>query len=133
MNQKILLVDDHEQILQLNEFILKKLGYKNIFKALSAAEALKMLMEEEIDLMILDISLPVLDGLQMLEIIKQNPALHDLKVIILTANYYPEVIDKAIKLGCNEVLSKPFSPIIIIKAVNKIFNLGSPEIAEIDW
>ena len=105
----ILIVDDEEPIQELLRFNLEKEGYK-VYAAKDGSEALQRLEKEKPDLVVLDVMLPGMDGLEVCRQLRQNPRFRDLPVIMLTAK--GEEIDKVLglELGADDYMTKPFSP-----------------------
>jgi two-component system alkaline phosphatase synthesis response regulator PhoP len=109
MNEKpvILAVDDEEHILELISYNLEVNGFTPL-TAESGEEALEVLKEEDVDLVLLDLMMDGIDGLEVLRRIRQNPFTKDMAVIILTAK--GEEINKVLglELGADDYISKPF-------------------------
>jgi len=102
-------VDDEQYIAELVKFNLEKEGYR-VICAHDGAEALRKFGEENPDLIILDIMLPVIDGLEVCRRLRREPAGADVPVIMLTAK--GEELDKVLglELGADDYMTKPFSP-----------------------
>ena len=107
MNYNILTVDDEEHILELIEYNLMQNGF-HVRKASCGEEALHYLNQEKIDLVLLDIMMEGMDGLEVLRYIRKNKELENLPVILLTAK--TEERDKVLglNLGADDYISKPF-------------------------
>jgi two-component system OmpR family response regulator/two-component system alkaline phosphatase synthesis response regulator PhoP len=105
----ILVVDDEEPIQELLKFNLEKEGYQ-VITADDGPEALKTIEEKHPDLVVLDIMLPGMNGLEVCKLLRMNPKFSDLPVIMLTAK--GEEIDKVLglEIGADDYLTKPFSP-----------------------
>ncbi len=105
----VLVVDDEEPILELLKFNLEKEGYK-VSSAKNGAEALASLQKEIPDLVVLDVMLPGMDGLEVCRQMRQYAKFSDIPVIMLTAK--GEEIDKIVglELGADDYMTKPFSP-----------------------
>lgn len=105
MKQKILIVDDEENILDLIDYNVRNAGYKTV-KALDGREALEKFGNEEFDLIILDVMLPYIDGFDLLKTIRNKSRV---PVLMLTAK--TEELDKVLglELGADDYLVKPFS------------------------
>lgn len=106
-NQRILTVDDEEHILELIEYNLVKNGF-SVITALNGTEALKILEKESVDLVLLDIMMEGMDGIDVLKKIRNEKKTQDLPVILLTAR--GEEIDKVLglELGADDYIAKPF-------------------------
>lgn len=108
MNPVILLVDDNEELL---DFIADDLCEKYIVrKALNGKEALKVLSEEPIQLVVCDIMMPVMDGLQLCHNIKSNFEYSHIPVILLTAKDTLQSKIEGLEMGADAYIEKPFSP-----------------------
>lgn len=107
INQRILAVDDEEHILELIQYNLKKNGFE-VLTAVSGEDALKILEQESVNLVLLDIMMGGMDGIEVLKQIRADKELEDLPVILLTAR--GEEIDKVIglELGADDYIAKPF-------------------------
>jgi len=106
MGKKILIVDDEPSIVTLIQFNLEKAGYETI-TATDGRQAVELAQNETPDLMILDIMLPELDGMEVLKELRKNQV--DIPVILLTAK--DEEFDKVLglELGADDYMTKPFS------------------------
>lgn len=109
----ILIVDDEIEIADLIELYLKNENY-NIFKSYSSLEALKIIDDQEIDLALLDIMMPEMDGFTMLSKIREK---YVFPVIMVTAKV--EGIDKieGLSLGADDYITKPFTPLELVARV----------------
>lgn len=110
----ILVVDDDKEIVGAIEIYLKKEGY-NILKAYNGNQALKIVQENEIHLILLDIMMPEKDGIETLEEIRKNKSI---PVILLSAK--SEDYDKigGLNSGADDYITKPFNPLELIARVN---------------
>ena len=111
----ILLVEDDEEIRSGIEIYLKNQGYE-VYQAGNGAEGLKVLETETIHLAILDIMMPVMDGITML--LKMREKEYDFPVIMLTAK--SEEVDKimGLNMGADDYITKPFTPLELLARVN---------------
>ncbi|MCQ1531177.1 response regulator transcription factor [Lutispora saccharofermentans] len=111
--QRILIVDDEEDIRDLLEIYLKNEGF-DALKAVDGLEALEMLEREDIDLIILDIMMPKMDGIQACMRIRKE---RNLPIIMLSAK--SEDIDKILGLntGADDYVTKPFNPLEVVARV----------------
>jgi CheY-like chemotaxis protein len=101
----ILLVDDSEQSRSIYKNRLMSEGF-TVFEASNGVEALKSIQENRPDLVILDLWMEGIDGFKFLQLIKLNPELKDIPVIVLSARVLPEDIKKALSLGASSFLPK---------------------------
>lgn len=113
MRKRILVVDDDAMNLKRTQMILKK--EYNVLLAESGNEALLKLRNEKVDLILLDIAMPVMDGLETFKHMKE--ASIDTPVIFLTASGYEDDVRTAISLGAVNYLKKPFFPDELLRRV----------------
>ncbi len=118
--EKILIVDDEEDILELVKFNLTKEGYKTML-ATTGEQALDIARNKQIDLIILDLMLPGIDGLEVTKIIRNDPELQTIPIVMLTAKGDESDIITGLELGANDYMSKPFSPKELIARIRSIF------------
>ena len=117
--KKILIVDDEPLLIQSLAFVLKKAGY-TVESAADGDEALIKVDQIQPDLIFLDIMMPHKNGYEVCQIIRQNPAYQDIYIIMLSAKGWDVDKTKAISLGANEFMSKPYSPLEVVKRVNAL-------------
>lgn len=117
MSQKILVVDDEQSIVTLLQFNLEQAGY-SVVVALDGKEALEIAKKEKPDLMVLDLMLPELSGLEVCKELRQ--AKINTPILMLTAK--DDELDKIIglELGADDYLTKPFSPREVVARVKAI-------------
>jgi DNA-binding response OmpR family regulator len=120
MKQKILLVDDEEDILDFLELILEEQGY-SIIKAASGRDALAAAQMHRPDLILLDIMMPEMDGWEVLKLLKADEELLQTPVAMLTAR--SEMKDKiqGLQEGAIDYICKPFSTKELIDKLHVIF------------
>ena len=106
--ETILIVEDNEINLRLAKLALAAKDF-NIVAANSAEEALEILKNLRPKIILMDLQLPGMDGLQLTTLLKKNPETKDIIIIALTAIAMPNDSDKALKAGCNGYISKPYS------------------------
>lgn len=104
----VLIVDDEPNILTALEFLMKKDGY-DVGIAKDAEAAWRAMEQRRPDLVLLDVMMPKLDGFSLLEKIRANPALKNVRVIVLTAKGRNIEREKGLALGADEYITKPFS------------------------
>ncbi len=119
MEKRILVVDDDTMNLMLTKRILEK--EYDVLLAQSGKEALEKMKGEEIDLVLLDIAMPEMSGIETFEHMKKEFPV-EIPVIFLTASGYEEDVMSAIRLGAVNYLKKPFFPKELLKRVAKELN-----------
>ena len=120
MAKKILIIEDEEIMLNLLEKKLKAVGY-NIVKAKNGQEGLDMLKSQSFDMVLSDIIMPKLGGLEVMEKMSQDPALKNIPIIVISNSGQPVEIDQAKRFGARDWLVKTdFDPQEVIDKVKKI-------------
>ncbi|MBI3604504.1 MAG: response regulator [Nitrospirae bacterium] len=117
--KKILIVDDENALRLLVNATLEGEGFK-ILQAKNGHEAIMISQMEKPDLILLDLMMPGLSGMEALEVLRKSDASKTVPVIILTAKGQPEDREKALKMGANHFLTKPFSPLELLNLVESI-------------
>jgi two-component system alkaline phosphatase synthesis response regulator PhoP len=123
---KILIVEDEANIRQLVKYNLEKDGYL-VLEAADGLQGLKLAKAEKPELLLLDLMLPQMDGLEVCRNLKGNPATSALPIIMLTAK--SEEIDKVIglELGADDYMTKPFSPRELLARVKAVLRRSQKE------
>jgi len=120
MPKKILAVDDERHIVRLIQVNLERAGYE-VVTAYDGREALKKIADERPDLVVLDVMMPYMDGLETLKQIRANAATRDLPVIMLTAKAQDQDVFRGYSSGADIYLTKPFNPMELLTFVKRIF------------
>ncbi len=116
---KILIVDDEEDILELISYNLSREGYQ-VIPVTSGEEALKKAGSEFPNLIILDLMLPGLDGLETCKLLKNNKEVGQIPIIMLTAKGEEADIVTGLELGADDYITKPFSPRVLTARVKAV-------------
>lgn len=106
--KKILIADDEHKIIMTLEYAFRKAGYE-VFIARDGSEVLELLKTEIPDMILLDIMMPKVDGFTTLKEIKGQDNLKDIKIIFLSAKNNPADIEKGLKMGADDYITKPYS------------------------
>jgi DNA-binding response OmpR family regulator len=117
--KKILVVDDEPNVIRTLTFVLKKEGY-DVASAGDGEEALSKVHESKPDLMFLDVMMPKKNGYEVCQELKGDSALNDIHIVILSAKGQEADKEKALMLGANEFLTKPFSPVGVVEKVKAL-------------
>ncbi|HSA87701.1 MAG TPA: response regulator transcription factor [Nitrospira sp.] len=118
-NKKILIVEDEQDILQLVKHYLEKEGFRPI-TAMSGHEALKKVKDEKPDLVVLDLMLPELDGLEICKRLRSVPDTAMLPILMLTAKAEESDTIVGLELGADDYVTKPFSPKALVARVKAL-------------
>jgi two-component system cell cycle response regulator len=122
METKILTVDDSKTIRMIVARAFKSFACE-ILEASDGVEGLTVAQREKPDLIILDLTMPVMDGVEMLTRLKADPSLREIPVVMLTAESGRENVIRIAKLGVRDYLIKPFKEELIIERVSRIIDL----------
>ncbi len=118
-NEHILSVEDEEDIQELVQYNLSKEGYR-VTLAASGEEALKAVNRQKPDLILLDLMLPGLDGLDVCRTLKMDAAMRSVPIIMLTAKSEEADIVTGLELGADDYVTKPFSPRVLIARIRAV-------------
>jgi len=118
--KKILVVEDEKDILQLVTLYLEKEGFR-ILKATTGTEGLRSAKEDNPDLVILDLMLPEIDGLDICKQLRGAPDTAQLPIIMLTAKAEESDTVIGLELGADDYVTKPFSPKTLVARVKALF------------
>ena len=119
MNRSVLVVDDEANIVLSLEFLLKRAGY-DVRVARNGEEAVKAVAERTPDLILLDVMMPTLDGYHVCETIRADPKLRSVRILMLTAKSRDVEREKALALGADDYITKPFSTRDLVERVKTI-------------
>jgi len=114
----VLLVEDNEDNLIIYTTILRFGGYR-VVQARDGRAALEAARTVAPDLILMDVSIPYVDGLEVTRRLKSDPATRRIPVIALTAHALPSDRDRALEAGCNGYISKPAEPLAVLAAVRR--------------
>src|SRR5512145_1428175 len=104
---KVLIVEDSPTMRQLIVFALKRLRGLNIVEANDGVDGLKKLSAEKFDLILTDINMPIMDGLKLVSMVRNDPNYKTVPIIIITTEGAAEDRDRALALGANAYITKP--------------------------
>lgn len=117
--EKILVVEDEEDVLELVRYNLTKNGYQ-ADAAMSGEEALRKALTAAPDLILLDLMLPAVDGLEVCRTVKNDPRTQHVPVIMLTAKGEEADIVTGLEMGADDYIAKPFSPRVLLARVRAV-------------
>ncbi|MFB9355799.1 response regulator transcription factor [Sneathiella chinensis] len=125
MSHTVLVVEDEPNIVLSLQFIMRQAGF-TVRVVSDGDQALRAIEDYVPDLVLLDIMLPKRDGFAVCEAIRANPACHKVKIIMLSAKSRDADRNKALELGADEFVTKPFSTRNLGELVNRMFLTGAP-------
>jgi len=124
--ERILVVDDEEDILELVRYHLTREGYQ-LALAETGEDAMKKVKQESFDLILLDLMLPGLDGLEVAKALKNEPKTKSIPIIMLTAKGEDADVVAGLELGADDYITKPFSPRVLLARVKAVLRRRSRE------
>lgn len=120
----VLLVEDNEDNRIVYSTILRHFGYA-VTEALNGEEGIAKAHSEKPDLILMDISIPIIDGWEATQVLKHDPATRHIPIIALTAHALASDREKAMEVGCDGYLAKPCEPRAVVAEVQRF--LGKAE------
>jgi two-component system chemotaxis response regulator CheY len=119
---KVLVVEDSPTMRQLIVFALKRIRNFQIVEANDGVDGLKKLSAEKFDLILTDINMPIMDGLKLVSMVRNDPSYKTVPIIIITTEGAAEDRDRALALGANAYITKPIQTIQILDTVKRLLN-----------
>jgi len=118
---KFLIVEDSPTMRQMIAFSLKRFPNVQIIEAVDGLDALRKLAgPEKIDLILTDINMPVMDGLKLVSMVRQNASLRDIPIIIITTEGADEDRERGLALGANAYIAKPIQSSQLIRTISEL-------------
>ncbi|MBW3565926.1 MAG: response regulator [Acidobacteria bacterium] len=115
-----LIVEDSPTMRQLISFSLKRFRGAKIIEAVDGVDALKKLSGEKVDLILTDINMPVMDGLKLVALVRQNEQMKGIPIVIITTEGAEEDRERGLALGANAYISKPIQSSHLIKTIGEL-------------
>ena len=122
---KVLIVEDSPTMRQLIVFALKRLRGLQIVEANDGVDGLKKLSGDKFDLIFTDINMPIMDGLKLVSLVRNDPSYKQVPIVIITTEGANEDRERALALGANEYITKPIQTTKILDAATRLLNLGA--------
>lgn len=123
MRHKILIADDATFMRMMLKDILSHAGFINLIEAKNGREAINLFKVEKPELILLDVTMPDMDGLRALEEIKEiNP---DVKIIMCSSMGQEEIVSECFEKGADDFIMKPFKSERVVQAVSQFIDLNS--------
>jgi len=120
---KVLVVEDSPTMRQLIVFALKRIRGFQIVEANDGVDGLKKLSAEKFDLILTDINMPIMDGLKLVSMVRNDPNYKETPIIVITTEGAIEDRERALALGANEYITKPIQTMKILETVKKLMNV----------
>jgi len=117
---RFLVVEDSPTMRQLISFSLKRFKGCTIVEAVDGVDALKKLQTEEVDMILTDINMPVMDGLKLVSLVRQNPKTKEVPIVIITTEGAQEDRERGLALGANAYICKPIQSSHLTQVINDL-------------
>jgi len=122
---KVLIVEDSPTMRQLIVFALKRLRGLQIVEANDGVDGLKKLSSDKFDLIFTDINMPIMDGLKLVSLVRNDASYKAVPIVIITTEGANEDRERALALGANEYITKPIQTTKILDAAKRLLALES--------
>jgi len=115
--QRILIVEDSPTMRQLLVFALRRLKNVEIVEAQDGMDGLRKVSSDHFDIALIDINMPVMDGLKLIRLMRSEETLKDIPIVVITTEGASEDRERALGLGANEYLTKPIQANRVLSVV----------------
>ncbi|HAD05393.1 MAG: two-component system response regulator [Desulfuromonadales bacterium GWD2_61_12] len=120
---KILIVEDSPTMRQLIVFALKRIRGLTIVEANDGVDGLKKLSADRFDLILTDINMPIMDGLKLVSLVRNDPNYKAVPIVIITTEGASEDRERALALGANDYITKPIQTTQILDVAKRLLNI----------
>ncbi|HKE12839.1 MAG TPA: response regulator [Myxococcota bacterium] len=120
---RILIVEDSPTMRQLLVFALKRLKGAEMVEAQDGMDGLRKVSSDHFDLALIDINMPVMDGLKLIRLIRGEDNLKEMPIVVITTEGAKEDRERALALGANEYLTKPIQSNRVLQVVRSLLKL----------
>ena len=121
---RILIVEDSPTMRQLLVFALKRLSGVEVVEARDGMDGLRKVTSDHFDLALVDINMPVMDGLKLIHLIRDEESLRSMPIVVITTEGAEEDRARALALGADEYLTKPVQANRVLAVVKSLLKLG---------
>jgi len=118
--QRILIVEDSPTMRQLLVFALRRLKNVDIVEAQDGMDGLRKVSSDHFDIALIDINMPVMDGLKLIRLMRSEETLKDIPIVVITTEGASEDRERALGLGANEYLTKPIQANRVLSVVKDL-------------
>jgi two-component system chemotaxis response regulator CheY len=132
MSFNVLIVDDSKSVRSVIKKIIAISGFQvgNCYEAVNGKQALEILSKEWVDIILSDLNMPEMNGLEMLAAIKADRDLQEIPVIIISTEGSDEKIKSVLEMGAKQFIKKPFSPEYVRKVLYEVIGMEDEETHE---
>ena len=121
---RILIVEDSPTMRQLLRFALNRLKGVEIVEAQDGMDGWRKISGDRFDLVLIDINMPVMDGLKLIGLIRNEDDLHDVPIVVITSETAQQDRERALNLGANEYLTKPIQTNRVLAVAKSLLKMG---------
>ncbi len=121
---RILIVEDSPTMRQLLAFALKRLKHTDVVEAQDGMDGLRKVTSDHFDLALVDINMPIMDGLKLISLIRGEETLQQMPIVVITTEGAEEDRQRALALGANEYLTKPIQANRVLQVARSLLKLG---------
>ena len=122
MSKKILIVDDNKELVKVLQLLLKNY---DLIVAENGKQAVELAHTLEPDLIVMDLIMPEMDGLEATGLIRQYPKTGSIPILAITAGINNSIQNQCSQMGCDDFISKPFTIEELVSRIEKLLNHGS--------
>ena len=122
--RRILIVEDSPTMRQLLAFALRRLRDVDVVEAQDGMDGLRKVSSDSFDLALVDINMPVMDGLKLIRLMRGESALADIPIVVITTEGADEDRERALALGADEYLTKPIQANRVLEVARKLLDAG---------
>jgi two-component system chemotaxis response regulator CheY len=122
-NKRVLVVEDSPAMRQLIRFALNKVEGLEVLEANDGVDGLSKLTGKKFDLLVVDINMPIMDGLKLIDMVRKNEEHKGVPILIITTESAEEDRQRAMALGVNEYLTKPVQSGQIVESAKKLLGM----------
>lgn len=120
----ILIVEDSPTMRQLISFALKRIRGVRIVEAGDGVDGLKKISAEKFDMIFTDINMPVMDGLKLISLVREDAAHRGVPIVVITTEGAQEDRQRALALGANDYITKPIQPNRILEVAKQLLKIS---------
>ena len=126
MNRRqILIVEDSPTMRQLLVFALRRLKDVDIVEAVDGMDGLRKISSDHFDLALIDINMPIMDGLKLIRLIRSEDSLQNVPIVVITTEGAEEDRARALQLGADEYLTKPVQANRVLQVARQLLKMGA--------
>ena len=120
---KVLIVEDSPTMRQLIVFALKRIRGVQVFEANDGVDGLKKISAEKFDLIFTDINMPIMDGLKLVSLVRNDPNYKEVPIVIITTEGASEDRERALTLGADDYITKPIQTTKILDVAKRLLKM----------